>query len=183
MNDKHIQRPLPACNIETQNRFQPLRSEVQVEVRNEDNHTANNEDRRQQQQQQQQQQSHVDSSEANRAFDTIPTSHNRYQALHVPSPSSQVSSEGPLHQSGAHANTSRISVKNSISSEVGKTRHIVLIGDSVIKHIDPKKLSQRHVHKFSYPGKTTGEIAEAVDNIAVASDPSHIIIHTGTNNL
>ena len=36
---------------------------------------------------------------------------------------------------------------------------------------------------FSYPGKTTGEIAEAVDNIAIASDPSHVIIHTGTNNL
>ena len=31
---------------------------------------------------------------------------------------------------------------------------------------------------------TTAEIAEAVDNIAVASaDPSHVIIHTGTNNL
>ena len=37
---------------------------------------------------------------------------------------------------------------------------------------------------FSYPGKTTSEIAEAVDNmIAIASDPSHVIIHTGTNNL
>ena len=59
----------------------------------------------------------------------------------------------------------------------------MLIGDSVIKHIDPKKLLQRHVHKFSYPGKTTGEIVEAVDNIAVASDPSNVIIHTGTNNL
>ena len=180
VNDKHIQPPLPACNIETQSRFEPLRSEVQVQVRNEDNHTANNEDRRQQQQQQQ---SHVDSSEANQAVNSIPTSHNHYQALHVPSPSSQVSSERPLHQSGAHANTSRISVNNSKSGEVGKTRPIVLIGDSVIKHIDPKKLSQRHVHKFSYPGKTTDEIAEAVDNIAVASDPSHIIIHTGTNNL
>ena len=89
----------------------------------------------------------------------------------------------PLHQSGTHANTSRVSVNNSKSGEVGKTRPIVLIGDSVIKHIDPKKLSQRHVHKFSYPGKTTAKIAEAVDNIAVASDPSHVIIHTGTNNL
>ena len=37
--------------------------------------------------------------------------------------------------------------------------------------------------KFSYPGKTVGEIAEVVDSIAVASDPSHVIIHTGTNNL
>lgn len=34
-----------------------------------------------------------------------------------------------------------------------------------------------------YPGKTTGEIAEAVDSIAVVSLPSHVIIHTGTNNL
>ena len=58
----------------------------------------------------------------------------------------------------------------------------MLIGDSVIKYIDPKKLSQRcDVDKFSYPRKTTGEIAEAV--IAVASDSSHVIIHTGTNNL
>ena len=181
VNDKHIQRPLAACNIETQNRFEPLRNEVQFQVRNEDNYTANNEESRQQQQQQY---SHVDSSEASRAFDSIPTSHNRYQALLVSSPSSQVSSEMPLHQSGAHANTSRVSANNSKSGEVGKTRPIVLIGDSMIKHIDPKKLSQRHVHKFAYPGKTTAEIAEAVDNIAVASaDPSHVIIHTGTNNL
>ena len=64
-----------------------------------------------------------------------------------------------------------------------KTRPVVPIGDSVIKQIDPKKLSQRHIHKFSFPGKTTGGIAEAVDSIAVASDPSHVIIHTGTNNL
>ena len=78
---------------------------------------------------------------------------------------------------------SQVSVNNSKSGEVGKTKPIVLIGDSMIKHIDLKKLFQRHVHKFSYPGKTTGEIAEAVDNIAIASDPSHVILHTGTNNL
>ena len=71
---------------------------------------------------------------------------------------------------------------NSENGEV-KTKPIVLIGDLVIQLIDPKKLSQRRVHKFSYPGKTTGEIAEVVDSIAVASDPSHAIIYTGTNNL
>ena len=125
--------------------------------------------------QQQQQQLLVDSSEANLVFDSIPTGQNRYQALHVPSPSSQVSFERPRHQSGAHANTSGVSVNNFKS--------VGVIGDSVIKHIDPKNLSPRHVHKFSYPGKTTGEIAEAVDSIAVVSDPSHVIIHTGTNNL
>ena len=66
-----------------------------------------------QQQQQQQQQSHVDSSEANQVFDSILTSQNRYQALYVSSPSSQVSSERPLHQSRAYANTSRVTVNNS----------------------------------------------------------------------
>lgn len=59
----------------------------------------------------------------------------------------------------------------------------MLIGDSIIKHIDPKKLSQRRVHKFSNAGKTAGEIAEVFDSIAVSSDLSHVIIHTGTNNL
>ena len=63
-----------------------------------------------------------------------------------------------------------------------KTKPIVLIEDSVIKHRS-KKLSQGRVHKFLYPGKTVGEIAEVLDSIAVASDPSHVIIHTGTNNL
>ena len=39
------------------------------------------------------------------------------------------------------------------------------------------------MHKFSYPVETAGEIHEVVDSIAVASDPSHVIIHTETNNL
>ena len=85
--------------------------------------------------------------------------------------------------SGMQANISQVSVNNSKSSDVGRARPIVLIGDSVIKHIDQNKLSKRHVHKLSYPRKTTSEIAEAVDNIPVACDPSCVIIHTGTDNL
>lgn len=77
--------------------------------------------------------------------------------------------------------------RNTSDSEATKSRPIVIIGDSVIKHIDPKKLSQRPVRKFSYPGKTTDEIAEAVTSsvtsIDLASDPSHVIIHAGTKNL
>ena len=37
--------------------------------------------------------------------------------------------------------------------------------------------------KFTYPGKTCEEITEFVDNIIVNDDPSHVIIHCGTNNL
>ena len=44
-------------------------------------------------------------------------------------------------------------------------------------------LTHQRIHKFSYLRKTTGETVEAVHNIAVATDPSHVIIHTGTNNI
>ncbi len=60
---------------------------------------------------------------------------------------------------------------------------IVIIGDSIIKHINPKKLSRRPVSKFTYPGKTCEEIAERIDSINVSDDPSQVIIHCGTNNL
>ena len=60
---------------------------------------------------------------------------------------------------------------------------IVIIGDSIIKHINPKKLSRRPVRKFTYPGKTCEEIAECIDSIIVNDDPSQVIIHCGTNNL
>ena len=64
-----------------------------------------------------------------------------------------------------------------------KARSIIVNGDSVIKHVDKKNLSQQRVLKFLQPRKTTGEIAEAVDSVTVATDPSHVIIHNGMNNL
>ena len=60
---------------------------------------------------------------------------------------------------------------------------IILLGDSIIKHIDPKKLSRRTVYKYTYPGKTCEEIKEAVDDLPTDLDPSHVILHCGTNNL
>ena len=59
---------------------------------------------------------------------------------------------------------------------------MVIIGDSISKHINPKKLSRRPVRKFTYPGKTCEEIAECIDSIIVNDDPSQVI-HCGTNNL
>lgn len=131
----------------------------------------------------QQQQSPVNPTEVNWVPHSIPTSQNRFQALNVSPSPSHVTSEEPMHRTGTRTNTSRVTANNSKSGEVAKTRPVVIISDSVIKHIDPKKLSQRPVRKFSYPGKTTDEMAEAVGSSTVATDPSHVIIHTGTNNL
>ena len=70
---------------------------------------------------------------------------------------------------------------NKLKSD--KQKSILVIGDSIIKHIDPNKLSRRAVRKFMYRGKTCEEIREAIVDIQTTTDPSHIIIHCGTNNL
>jgi lysophospholipase L1-like esterase len=64
-----------------------------------------------------------------------------------------------------------------------RERQIVIIGDSIIKHIIPKKISSRNVTKITFPGKTADEISNQLDQIKLKSTPSHIIIHAGTNNL
>ena len=60
---------------------------------------------------------------------------------------------------------------------------IVIIGDSIVKHINPTKLSKRKVHKFTYPGKTASEINNEVNTIDLNQAPSHVIVHAGTNNI
>ena len=60
---------------------------------------------------------------------------------------------------------------------------IVIIGDSIIKNIDPRRLSKKPVRKFTYPGKRADQISQEVTSINVSGDPAHIIVHGGTNNL
>ena len=60
---------------------------------------------------------------------------------------------------------------------------VVLIGDSIIKNIIPQKLSQKRVHKFTYPGKSADEIEFEIRNIDQNLAPSRVILHCGTNNL
>ena len=72
---------------------------------------------------------------------------------------------------------------NNNNSKPDERKPILIIGDSIIKHIDPNKLSRRTVHKLTYCGKTCEEISEAIDNTQTKIDPSHVIIHCGTNNV
>ena len=60
---------------------------------------------------------------------------------------------------------------------------IALIGDSIIKNVSPVKLSKRKVYKFTYPGKTTIEITNEFAKINIKPDPSHVVIHAGTNDV
>ncbi|CAB4031226.1 RNA-directed DNA polymerase from transposon BS, partial [Paramuricea clavata] len=61
--------------------------------------------------------------------------------------------------------------------------NITIVGDSMIKNINPRKLSRKRVNKFTFPGKRAEEIAFEIKNINVQLHPTHVIIHAGTNNL
>ena len=69
----------------------------------------------------------------------------------------------------------------------GKSRaqpeSVLIIGDSLIKNIDPQKLTKKTVDKRMYPGKTSDQICHEVDSIHIEVEPSHVIVHSGTNNL
>lgn len=94
---------------------------------------------------------------------------NRYSALNV-----EEADEGGSELIG-NASTPNIQKPNN--------GEIVIIGDSIIKHIDPKKLTKKRVRKFTYPGKTADSIQMELDSIDIQSTPSHVIVHAGTNNV
>ena len=60
---------------------------------------------------------------------------------------------------------------------------VLIIGDSLIKNIDSQKLTKKTVDKRMYSGKTSDQICHEVDSIHIDVKPSHVIIHSGTNNL
>ena len=60
---------------------------------------------------------------------------------------------------------------------------MLAIGDSIIKNIQPRKLSRNKVHKYTFPGKTADEIEKEINFNSLKAIPSHVIVHAGTNNL
>ena len=98
------------------------------------------------------------------------TDHREQSLHHTASPTS--SPQDPNHP-----------VRNASPPNSDYNKPIVIIGDSIIKSIDPRKLSKKPVRKFTYPGKTADQISEQVTSINVSGDPAHVIVHTGTNNL
>ena len=75
-------------------------------------------------------------------------------------------------------------VKTKIATKNSKSKpNILLIGDSMIKDINPHKLSKSSVRKLTYPGKRAEEIVDQIESAHVHSPPTEVIIHAGTNNL
>ena len=73
-------------------------------------------------------------------------------------------------------------IQEKVTHEIASD--IVIIGDSIIKNIQPGKLTRnKKVHKYTFPGKTADEIEKEINFDNLKTIPSHIIIHVGTNNL
>ena len=58
-----------------------------------------------------------------------------------------------------------------------------MIGDSIVKNINPRKISKRKVVKRTFPGKNAEEFKSEINSISTEPNPSHVIIHAGTNNI
>ena len=93
------------------------------------------------------------------------------------------------HESGATPVTKDtvMLTENPINKNSNATDHrsaeIILIGDSIIKQIYPRKLTKKKVNKYTYLGKTSKEIEAELGTIKSNSTPSHVIIHAGTNDI
>ena len=104
-----------------------------------------------------------------------------YQSIQD-SPTPTASSDGAV--SSDPVNGHKNQNKQSLLETPQKAKSsMVIIGDSIIKHINPTKLSKRKVYKFTYPGKTASEINNEVNTIDLNQAPSHVIVHAGTNNI
>ena len=93
-------------------------------------------------------------------------------------------------QDNAQMNTVDDGASEQVSSNIPNNNHrvtakpcVVLVGDSMIKYVDPKKLSKKKVYKYTYPGETAESISAKMSTLNVQIQPSHVIIHVGTNNI
>ena len=57
--------------------------------------------------------------------------------------------------------------RNASPQNSDYNKPIVIIGDSIIKNIDPRRLSKNPVRKFTFPGKTADQISEEVMSMVI----------------
>ena len=99
--------------------------------------------------------------------------------------SEQSSKAGRKEQSYRQSRNVRQTKDNHGSSQDRNSPNdapILLIGDSITENIDPRKMSRRRTVKICLPGERAEQITAEVKSIPVIN-PSHVIIHAGTNNL
>ncbi|CAB3980029.1 Hypothetical predicted protein [Paramuricea clavata] len=123
---------------------------------------------------------HLENNHERFEVNSIHSTHtSREQPHSAPNPDLHVETISPNKQTPCQSN-------NDENNQVKKSNSdspIVLIGDSIVKNINPKKISKKKVIKRTFPGKNAEEIKHEIKSIPTNSTPSHVIIHVGTNNL
>ena len=85
-----------------------------------------------------------------------------------------------------------IPISNSSSNKVNdvtveicikKSKHVVIIGDSMLNNINGKGLSKsKKVDILNIPGAISGDIVDKIDGV-LEGKPESLIVHVGTNDL
>ena len=71
--------------------------------------------------------------------------------------------------------------KYSKTTQPKEKKDILIIGDSIVKHLDPKKISDRQTDIHCLPGARCDEISAELSELLKKKHYSHIFLHTGTN--
>ena len=73
---------------------------------------------------------------------------------------------------------------NEKSRNDGRTKEVIVIGDSMLNNVNSRGLSKsKNVEVINFPGATSTDIVENIDEIPENQQPKSLIIHVGTNDL
>jgi hypothetical protein len=123
---------------------------------------------------------HLEHNHESFEVNSIHSRHTSHEQPHsAPNPDLHVETTSPNKQTPRQSNND----ENNQAKKSNSDSPIVLIGDSIVKNINPKKISKKNVIKRTFPGKNAEEIKHEIKSIPTNSTPSHVIIHVGTNNL
>ena len=152
MKNKHNQQTIPNDNIDTRNRFEPLRNEVQGSLIN------------------------VSPTPSNEASED-----RRNSRLRVPS--ARCSQTSNSRNRTDRATQTSDSERNNPANQSAKKKEVFIVGDSILKNLQGRKISRSAKVKVSlFPGCTTMDMRDHIKPI-LRKNPDAIVIHVGTNSL
>ena len=73
---------------------------------------------------------------------------------------------------------------NEKSSNDGRTKEVIVIGDSMLNNVNSRGLSKsKNVEVINFAGATSTNIVENIDDILENQQPKSLIVHVGANDL
>ena len=98
----------------------------------------------------------------------------------------QASSKATYHNSSADTRTEERRVQSPPTGRLQTTETVAIVGDSMIKHLNPRKLrnaTSKRINIKTFPGATTNDLTYYVKPRTLRAQPNNVVIHIGTNDL